>query len=321
VILWSDSQTTFAGTIFARGGANGGDGGFVEVSGKQQLAFTGKVDTSAPMGKTGDLLLDPYNVIIDSNGSGSISGGSFTPTADDSHIGASVIAAALSTNNVTITTGGAGSPGTQAGNITIDGNTTLSWNSANTLTLSAYNNISFGYNSSVTSTGGGNVVLRADNSGTGSGTVFFGEGSGVVTSGAVSIFYNPRSYTDSYTKSDSSGNPYSSFVTGGGTLIAYMLVNNVENLQTIQSNLSGNYALSKDIDATSTASWNENQGFTPIGSIGNSGGFTGRFDGQNYTITGLAIAPTGGKQHRYRPVWHQPRYDQQSQPGECQRYS
>src|SRR5204862_918770 len=79
VILWSNSQTTFAGTIFARGGLNAGDGGFVEVSGKQQLAFTGQADTLAPMGKTGDLLLDPYNVIIDSSGSGAVSGGSFTP--------------------------------------------------------------------------------------------------------------------------------------------------------------------------------------------------------------------------------------------------
>ena len=41
VVLWSDSQTTFAGTILARGGAQGGDGGFVETSSHSQLAFTG----------------------------------------------------------------------------------------------------------------------------------------------------------------------------------------------------------------------------------------------------------------------------------------
>src|SRR5712671_6315624 len=70
VILWSDAQTTFAGTIFARGGANGGDGGFVEVSGKQQLAFTGQVDTTAPMGKTGDLLLDPDSYVINADNVG-----------------------------------------------------------------------------------------------------------------------------------------------------------------------------------------------------------------------------------------------------------
>src|SRR5436190_7973779 len=47
VILWSDSSTTFVGTIFARGGLQGGDGGFVETSSKGQLAFTGNVNASA----------------------------------------------------------------------------------------------------------------------------------------------------------------------------------------------------------------------------------------------------------------------------------
>ena len=32
MVLWSDNQTTFAGTILAKGGAKSGDGGFVEVS-------------------------------------------------------------------------------------------------------------------------------------------------------------------------------------------------------------------------------------------------------------------------------------------------
>ena len=50
VILWSDVLTTFAGTIFARGGDLGGNGGFVEVSGKQPLAFSGMVNTLAPNG-------------------------------------------------------------------------------------------------------------------------------------------------------------------------------------------------------------------------------------------------------------------------------
>ena len=60
VILWSDSQTTFAGTILARGGgAQAGDGGFVETSSHGQLAFTGMFDAGAPRGIPGTLLLDP----------------------------------------------------------------------------------------------------------------------------------------------------------------------------------------------------------------------------------------------------------------------
>src|SRR5262249_5748858 len=45
VILWSDSETTFAGTILARGGPKGGDGGFVEVSSHQLLNYSGTTDT------------------------------------------------------------------------------------------------------------------------------------------------------------------------------------------------------------------------------------------------------------------------------------
>src|SRR5262245_62769112 len=53
VILWSDSKTTFAGTIFARGGRQGGDGGFVEVSSHRLLNYSGTTDTRAPKGFVG----------------------------------------------------------------------------------------------------------------------------------------------------------------------------------------------------------------------------------------------------------------------------
>ncbi|MFM9971889.1 MAG: beta strand repeat-containing protein, partial [Burkholderiales bacterium] len=69
VVVWADNTTRYYGTITARGGANGGDGGFVEVSGKDTLVYKGNVDTRAPQGKTGMLLLDPANIII-ANGSG-----------------------------------------------------------------------------------------------------------------------------------------------------------------------------------------------------------------------------------------------------------
>lgn len=64
VIVWADELTAAYGTITARGGDNGGDGGFVEVSGKQRLAFDAQVDTRAPQGKTGTLLLDPDNIVV-----------------------------------------------------------------------------------------------------------------------------------------------------------------------------------------------------------------------------------------------------------------
>ncbi|GAB4282456.1 MAG: hypothetical protein Fur0025_11660 [Oscillatoriaceae cyanobacterium] len=66
IIIWSDNTTQFHGNISATGIDNGG---FVEVSGKQNLIFRGSVDLSATSGNNGNLLLDPQNITI-VNGSG-----------------------------------------------------------------------------------------------------------------------------------------------------------------------------------------------------------------------------------------------------------
>lgn len=68
----------------------------------------------------------------------------------------------------------------------------------------------------------------------------------------------------------------------------YMWVEDVEQLQAINTNLSGNYALRNSIDATST----EQNGFTSIGS--DKEAFAGKFDGIDYNIFGLTIK-NGGK--------------------------
>ncbi|NEO53856.1 MAG: CHAT domain-containing protein [Okeania sp. SIO3B5] len=64
VIIWSDNTTNFAGNISAKGGNFYGDGGFVEISGKEQLIFDGNVNVSAAFGETGTILFDPKNIII-----------------------------------------------------------------------------------------------------------------------------------------------------------------------------------------------------------------------------------------------------------------
>mgnify|MGYP000232590116 CR=1 FL=1 len=64
VVVWSDGLTSYHGRITARGGAMGGDGGFVEVSGKELLRFDGFADVSAPLGRDGTILLDPRDITI-----------------------------------------------------------------------------------------------------------------------------------------------------------------------------------------------------------------------------------------------------------------
>ncbi|WP_445369222.1 YDG domain-containing protein [Methylomonas sp. BW4-1] len=68
VVVWSDQQTDFYGTISAKGGSAGGDGGTVEVSSHEALLFGGTVTTLASQGRNGSLLLDPRNITIDSSG-------------------------------------------------------------------------------------------------------------------------------------------------------------------------------------------------------------------------------------------------------------
>ncbi|HLO52173.1 MAG TPA: CHAT domain-containing protein, partial [Kamptonema sp.] len=59
VIIWADGTAGFFGQIAAKGGT----GGFVEVSGKENLIFNGSVDTRGANG-IGTLLLDPTNIDI-----------------------------------------------------------------------------------------------------------------------------------------------------------------------------------------------------------------------------------------------------------------
>jgi filamentous hemagglutinin family protein len=61
IAVWSDVDTSVAGTLTARGGARSGNGGFIETSGRHvRLAETMRVNTLAPRGKTGLWLLDPF---------------------------------------------------------------------------------------------------------------------------------------------------------------------------------------------------------------------------------------------------------------------
>lgn len=101
----------------------------------------------------------------------------------------------------------------------------------------------------------------------------------------------------------------------------YMWVEDVEQLQAINTNLSGNYVLRNSIDATATSSWNDegtdtditdtdiNEGFKSIGidedgniieanvntdnGVVTKNGFYGKFDGLDYNIFGLTINRSG----------------------------
>ncbi|MBD1888647.1 CHAT domain-containing protein [Coleofasciculus sp. FACHB-SPT9] len=83
VIVWADKVTGFYGKIGASGGTNQGNGGFVEVSGKENLAFKGEVNVGAPNGVDGTILLDPKNIkIVNTGGTNDDQLNADTPTGD-----------------------------------------------------------------------------------------------------------------------------------------------------------------------------------------------------------------------------------------------
>jgi len=77
---------------------------------------------------------------------------------------------------------------------------------------------------------------------------------------------------------------------GSGTIEDPYEITNATELQAMNEDPSGHYVLAEDVDASGTRSWNGGQGFEPIGDRETK--FTGSFDGQNYTIDGLAIQRT-----------------------------
>ena len=280
VIVWADEATTFYGTIAATGGASGGNGGFVETSGHQSLSFNGIVNMSAINGTKGTLLLDPLNATIAANPGSEI-------------ITVSSIEAALANGDVIVTT--AGTTGSEPGDITVA--SSLSWANASTLTLNSYRDITINDGVTIANTGAGDLVLRADATGTGVGTVSF-LGTGMInfsqSTGTVSIFYNPSDNpAGSIVNATSYASPTNyapNVLTNGDVpnqLTSYMLVNTVFDLQNIENNLTDAYALGANIDASPTASWNGGAGFVPIGDRFNL--FNGLFDGEGHVIDQLVI--------------------------------
>ncbi|MGZ5050923.1 MAG: MBG domain-containing protein [Methylobacter sp.] len=198
VVAWSDNTTRAYGNISARGGQQGGDGGLVEVSGKQHLTYQAHTDTQAPQGKTGTLLLDPTNIWIDTDQSTATGHGMIGSDASADTVSSGIFAAsgsvsdsllttvslvnALGTSSVIVQTNNASGSG--AGNITVG--SAVSWATVNSLKLFAQNDISV--NANIDATGGGNLTLMAgwnSASGTTNPSTITGTGNVAVANGVT----------------------------------------------------------------------------------------------------------------------------------------
>lgn len=161
----------------------------------------------------------------------------------------------------------------------------LTWHGASTLALNAYHSITMAPDATIANHGTGNLTLRADataidNGGsvTNNGTIDWSRSTGIVSA----LYDMNGTYTPGTIDSNSAwiAAPFSGLLT---QVTAYELVNSVTDLNNINLNLAGTYALGTDIVADPTVY------FTPIGGV-NSVPFTGQFDGMGHTISDLNLS-------------------------------
>ncbi len=248
--------THVAGTLDASA-PSGGNGGFIETSAAHvQVADGTRITTAAPRGQTGTWLIDPTDFTVAAGSAALTSSG----------IGADTLSTSLGSTSVTIATDNLN--GNDAGDINV--NSSVSW-SANTLTLSAYNNI--------------NINAALNGSGTASLAFEYGQG-------AVAL-NNTSRYNINAPVSLPAGDHFSTKQGSDGTVQGWKVITDLglsgsttgTDLQGI--NLSGHYVLGADIDASDTALWNAGAGFAPIGTEPSR--FTGNFNGLGHTIDHLTI--------------------------------
>ncbi len=200
VVVWSDiknpkSKTLAQGTMLAKGGSISGDGGKIETSGYQLITKGIKTSVKSMHGKSGEWLLDPFNIVIGSSATGTTFNdndpGDDTYTSNaTSEVLASDISTALTNGDVTIQTGGSTGDGNGDGDIIVNASIAKSSGSDSTLTLKAHNDVTV--NSTIFSgnndldlvfwsdsdaNGSGGVNLNNDLS-TNGGYVWMGGGSG-----------------------------------------------------------------------------------------------------------------------------------------------
>jgi trimeric autotransporter adhesin len=160
VILFSSGSLVFNGHISAHAGARGGDGGFVELSGKRSVtlpSLTGRLDLSAPKGNSGTLLYDPINIaILAGNSEGDLSG---SPVSENTLYAGDIADFLNSVGSLVVTTDDLG--GESLGDITMQGTANITWNSVNHLTLLADHDFIMDPGAVISSLGAGSFAVTA----------------------------------------------------------------------------------------------------------------------------------------------------------------
>ena len=230
LITFASDSARIHGNLSARGGSQGGDGGFIETSGLKGFEILNTPDMGATAGEGGTWLIDPNDIIIkDINEEFDgfpLNSSPFISTSN-SELSISSVENALDNGTVIVRTGNSG--GTGLGNITLEDPLNYSFGGVGavaTLQLEAYNDIYI--KGDIKRAGGNtdvlNIVLKAnyDESGTlTSDNDGIGIGSG---SGSISIDKGKTINTGGGSFS-ASGVGFSTGVNSGNATVAAIATN------------------------------------------------------------------------------------------------
>ncbi|MEY4563993.1 MAG: hypothetical protein RLZZ618_3270 [Pseudomonadota bacterium] len=209
------------GTLLARGGVNGGNGGHIETSGTSlntalNSSIAGGLQTGtfdararAAGGLAGSWSIDPFNVTISNNAPVDFSG-TYTPTGPGANLRAADISAALDAGTSVEITTGSDAIGADAGNLTLVTGTTIARTAGTTpttLTLKAHNHIELQGTTAITGTAASplNVILVSDLDGNGTGHINLLAGSSINTGGGNIVLSGGIDPLTGYAAGDGNG--------------------------------------------------------------------------------------------------------------------
>ena len=240
-----------------------------------QVNVGGTLDASAPNGGNGGTIETSAAQVKIANdahittaaadgqtGSWLVDPTDFTIAPSGGDITGATLSTELGSTSITLSS----SQGSKSGNGDIFVDDTVSWSANTTLTLTAARNIQI--NDDITATGNtAGLVLNY-----GSGDNYYVNGAKVTLSGSSpSLSINGQSYT-----------VINSLGVEGDTTTT--------TLQGMNNDLSGNYALGSDLDASATSGWTGIQGLVGLMPIGSSSTpFTGQFAGLGHVISNLTV--------------------------------
>ena len=256
----NDFSDASGGEILTTGGANGGDGGNIEISAPNIQSLNSAMDAGASSGfVAGDLFIDPVTIILGTTGANG---------APDS-FGTVAYSSAPDTLNLNVGAGGSFGNFSQiilqaSGNIYVGNGTVnasgvfafaanpgVTWNlsastgkTAGQLTLEAGGDITFGNNSKIIDANDWSVTLAAgydfannavQSVPSGVGNIYLNGGSGLSQNGTIQLSQGSINLLagqsillasqNNHTKSIASGSVYT---TGGGSIFVYALAGNID---------------------------------------------------------------------------------------------